>query len=76
MSPFYELLTLPGTTLKRLEEDGWRIESNGYTIYFRHQETRAVQAIPAWAQEFAVSQARTAIEARLKQIHELLDPKL
>jgi hypothetical protein len=50
-TPYMPNLSEELTSLKRLEDAGWMLESNGHYYYFRHNKTQQTMAIPYWVQE-------------------------
>lgn len=50
-TPYLPNLAEELTSLKRLEDHDWVLESNGHFYFFRHVKTQQTAAIPYWVQE-------------------------
>lgn len=66
-----QLLECDRVTLEILEVDGWRIESNGYSTYFRHEDG-SVEPVPLWAIQLRAIAVDMAINNTKQQIREAL----
>lgn len=65
------LLECDRVTLDLIEIEGWRVESNGFTTYFRH-ESGLTETIPYWIIQIRDAAVRSAIEDAKQQIRDAL----